>query len=101
MSMLWKISVELTEDANLWRRFYSKVVYINRLEFLSSHVKKGQVDIPEFVIEHDKKLEARPLMDYGFEVDPVPLDPALRLIRSHLHTQFVLITLMLEALYRY
>jgi hypothetical protein len=51
--------------------FYSKVVYINRLEFLVDYVKKGQVEIPEFVFEHDKELELRPLMDYGLEVDPL------------------------------
>lgn len=46
-------------------------MYINRLEFLVDYVKKGQVEIPEFVFEHDKELELRPLMDYGLEVDPL------------------------------
>lgn len=65
-------------------RFYSKLVYISRLEFLTEYVRKGQVDIPDFVHEHDKELEARPLMDYGLEADPLqmnhclPMDPPFR-----------------------
>ncbi|XP_024378983.1 uncharacterized protein [Physcomitrium patens] len=49
--------------------FYSKLVYISRLEFLTEHVRESQVEIPEFVIDHDRELETRPLMDYGVEVD--------------------------------
>ncbi len=52
-------------------RFYSKVVYIHRLEFLCDFVKDGQVEVPEFVWEHDQELESRPLMDYGLDVDPL------------------------------
>lgn len=51
--------------------FYSKVVYIHRLEFLCDFVKDGQVEVPEFVWEHDQELESRPLMDYGLDVDPL------------------------------
>jgi len=95
LGVLGCVFVELTENVNLWHRFYSKLVYINRLEFLTEHVRKGQVDIPEFVMEHDKELEARPLMDYGFEADPLPnlhgmpLDPAFRssAFKSHLQLQ--------------
>ncbi|KAG6546006.1 hypothetical protein Mapa_012669 [Marchantia paleacea] len=50
--------------------FYQKVVYISRVEFLVDHVKKGQVEVPEFVVQHDEDLENRPLMDYGLETDP-------------------------------
>lgn len=46
-------------------------MYISRLEFLTEYVRKGQVGIPEFVHEHDKELETRPLMDYGLEADPL------------------------------
>lgn len=63
--------------------FFSKLVYVSRLEFLTEYVRKGQIDIPEFVVEHDQELETRPLMDYGLEVDPLqnhntPLGPAHR-----------------------
>ncbi|CAM6111184.1 unnamed protein product [Calypogeia fissa] len=51
--------------------FYSKLKYVSRVEFLWDYVKKnGQVEVPEFVHEHDQDLENRPLMDYGFEADP-------------------------------
>ncbi|KAL2652455.1 hypothetical protein R1flu_020583 [Riccia fluitans] len=51
--------------------FYQKVVYISRVEFLLDYMKKGQVEVPEFVKEHDDDLENRPLMDYGLEsADP-------------------------------
>lgn len=50
--------------------FYSKLKYISRVEFLWDHLKKGQVEVPEFVQEHDQDLEERPLMDYGLEADP-------------------------------
>lgn len=70
-------------DRNFWHRFFSKLVYVSRLEFLTEYVRKGQIDIPEFVVEHDQELETRPLMDYGLEVDPLqnhntPLGPAYR-----------------------
>ncbi|MCO5582436.1 hypothetical protein L7F22_036332 [Adiantum nelumboides] len=51
-------------------RLYDKVKYVNRLEFLWDDVRKGQVEIPEFVFKHDKVLEERPLMDYWIEPDP-------------------------------
>ena len=31
------------------------------------------VEIPDFVVEHDKILEHRPLTDYGIEHDPLHL----------------------------
>eukprot|EP01018_Ginkgo_biloba_P005591 Gb_16648 [translate_table: standard] len=52
---------------------YWKLKYINRLEFLWDNVRKGQVEIPDFVCEHDDLLEDRPLMDYGVETDPFHL----------------------------
>ncbi len=50
-------------------RFYSKVVYIHRLEFLCDFVKDGQVEVPEFVWEHDEQeRESRPCMKTGWQV---------------------------------
>ncbi|KAL3684271.1 hypothetical protein R1sor_002293 [Riccia sorocarpa] len=55
--------------------FYQKVIYISRVEFLADYMKKGQVQVPEFVKEHDDELEDRPLMDYGLEsADPHAFD---------------------------
>lgn len=48
---------------------YQKLQYVNRLEFLWSHVRRNGLDIPEFVLDHDEELEDRPLMDYGLESD--------------------------------
>lgn len=53
---------------------YWKLKYINRVEFLWDHIKKGEIEIPEFVLEHDTLLENRPLMDYGIETDPYHLN---------------------------
>ncbi|KAH9298674.1 hypothetical protein KI387_030356, partial [Taxus chinensis] len=52
---------------------YWKLKYINRLEFLWDDIKKREIEIPEFVVEHDALLENRPLMDYGIETDPYHL----------------------------
>jgi hypothetical protein len=52
---------------------YWKIKYVSRLEYLWVDIKKGEVDIPEFVTEHDKILEHRPLTDYGIEPDPLHL----------------------------
>jgi len=49
---------------------YWKLKYVNRLEFLWDCVRKGQIEIPDFVYDHDDQLEDRPLMDYGVETDP-------------------------------
>ncbi|XP_072987509.1 uncharacterized protein [Typha latifolia] len=46
---------------------YGKVRYVSRLEFLWEHMRKKEVEIPEFVYDHDEELEHRPLMDYGLE----------------------------------
>jgi hypothetical protein len=46
---------------------------VSRLEYLWGDIKKGEVEIPDFVIEHDKVLEHRPLTDYGIEPDPLHL----------------------------
>ncbi|AQK98239.1 uncharacterized LOC100279746 [Zea mays] len=52
---------------------YWKIKYISRLEYLWGDIRKGEVEIPDFVIEHDKVLEHRPLTDYGIEPDPLHL----------------------------
>lgn len=49
---------------------YWKLKYVNRLEFLWDCIRKGQIEIPDFVYDHDDQLEDRPLMDYGIETDP-------------------------------
>ncbi|KHG29943.1 Protein GDAP2 [Gossypium arboreum] len=52
---------------------YWKIKYINRLQYLWEDIKKGEVEIPEFVQNHDDVLEHRPLTDYGIEPDPLHL----------------------------
>eukprot|EP00899_Mesostigma_viride_P012979 jgi/Mesvir1/21682/Mv04103-RA.1 len=46
-------------------KFWSKVVYIPRVEFLWDYCASSALEVPEYVAEHDKELEASPLMDYG------------------------------------
>lgn len=51
-------------------RLYGKLRYVSRLEYLWEHVRRrGEIEIPEFVYDHDEELEHRPLMDYGLERD--------------------------------
>lgn len=50
---------------------YWKVNYVSRLQYLWHDMKKGSVEIPDFVAEHDEVLEKRPLTDYGIEPDPL------------------------------
>ncbi|CAL5420741.1 unnamed protein product [Camellia sinensis] len=52
---------------------YWKIKYVNRLQYLWEDIKKGEVEIPEFVQNHDDILENRPLTDYGIEPDPLHL----------------------------
>ncbi|XP_042023046.1 ganglioside-induced differentiation-associated protein 2-like [Salvia splendens] len=52
---------------------YWKIKYVSRLQYLWHDIKKGQVEIPEFVQQHDDILEHRPLTDYGIEPDPMHL----------------------------
>ena len=49
---------------------YWKLKYVNSLEFIWDYIRKGQIEIPDFVYDHDDQLEDRPLMDYGVETDP-------------------------------
>ncbi|GLT31308.1 hypothetical protein SLA2020_060520 [Shorea laevis] len=48
---------------------YWKLRYLNRLDFLWDHVRRKEMEIPEFVYDHDEELENRPMMDYGLESD--------------------------------
>ncbi|KAL5743785.1 hypothetical protein ACOSP7_026647 [Xanthoceras sorbifolium] len=52
---------------------YWKLKYVSRLQYLWNDIKKGEVEIPEFVQSHDDILEHRPLTDYGIEPDPLRL----------------------------
>ncbi|GFY96154.1 SEC14 cytosolic factor family protein [Actinidia rufa] len=52
---------------------YWKIKYVSRLQYLWEDIKKGDVEIPEFVQNHDDILEHRPLTDYGIEPDPFHL----------------------------
>ncbi|KAJ4964685.1 hypothetical protein NE237_016534 [Protea cynaroides] len=48
---------------------YGKLKYVGRMEFLWEHVRKNEIEMPEFVYDHDEDLEYRPMMDYGLESD--------------------------------
>ncbi|GAV91457.1 CRAL_TRIO_2 domain-containing protein [Cephalotus follicularis] len=50
---------------------YWKIKYVSRLQYLWEDIKKCELEIPEFVLSHDKVLEHRPLTDYGIEPDPL------------------------------
>jgi hypothetical protein len=40
---------------------------VNRLDLLWEHVRRKEIEIPEFVNDHDEDLEYRLMMDYGLE----------------------------------
>ncbi|GFZ10461.1 SEC14 cytosolic factor family protein [Actinidia rufa] len=48
---------------------YSKLKYVSRLEFLWDHVRRSEMEMPEFVYDYDDELEYRPVMNYGLESD--------------------------------
>lgn len=51
-------------------RLYRKVKYVNRLEFMWNYVRRKEMEIPEYVYDHDKKLEFNhSMVDYGLESD--------------------------------
>ncbi|QCD97027.1 ganglioside-induced differentiation-associated protein 2-like [Vigna unguiculata] len=52
---------------------YWKIKYVSRLQYLWDDIKKGEIEIPDFVKSHDDILEHRPLTDYGIEPDPFHL----------------------------
>lgn len=53
-------------------RFYGKVKYISRVDYLWEHVKRREIEVPEFVYEHDKELDKLKLIDFGLESDHHP-----------------------------
>ncbi|KAJ7972154.1 ganglioside-induced differentiation-associated protein 2 [Quillaja saponaria] len=55
---------------------YWKIKYVSRLQYLWDDIKKEEIEIPEFVKNHDDILEHRPLTDYGIEPDPLHLTMA-------------------------
>ncbi|KAF4373815.1 hypothetical protein F8388_007721 [Cannabis sativa] len=48
---------------------YGKLRYVSRLDYLWEQVRRNEIEIPEFVYDHDEDLEHRPMMDYGLESD--------------------------------
>ncbi|XP_057762234.1 uncharacterized protein LOC130982296 [Arachis stenosperma] len=48
---------------------YGKLRYVTRVDYLWENVRRNEVEIPEFVFDHDEDLEYRPMMDYGLESD--------------------------------
>ncbi|KAL8160523.1 hypothetical protein V2J09_002060 [Rumex salicifolius] len=50
-------------------RFYGKVKFVSRVDYLWENIKRNEVDVPDFVYDHDEDLEYRPMMDYGLESD--------------------------------
>ncbi|KFK30204.1 hypothetical protein AALP_AA7G231700 [Arabis alpina] len=48
---------------------YGKLRYTSRVDYLWEHVRRNEIEIPEFVYDHDDDLEYRPMMDYGQESD--------------------------------
>jgi len=50
-------------------RWYGKVKYVSRLDYLWEHVRRNEVELGEYVYDHDEELEYRPMMDYGLESD--------------------------------
>lgn len=48
---------------------YGKLRYVSRVDYLWDHVRRNEIDLPEFVYDHDEDLEYRPMMDYGLESD--------------------------------
>lgn len=50
-------------------RLYGKLRYVSRLDLLWEQVRRNEIEIPEFVHDHDEDLEYRPTMDCGLESD--------------------------------
>ncbi|CAN6563432.1 unnamed protein product [Malus baccata var. baccata] len=48
---------------------YGKLRYVSRLDYLWEHVRRNEIEVPDFVYDHDEDLEHRPMMDYGLESD--------------------------------
>ncbi|KAK1388597.1 CRAL-TRIO lipid binding domain containing protein [Heracleum sosnowskyi] len=55
------------------QELYAKVNYMSRLQFLWKHVRRNEIDIPDFVYNHDKELDScgqrrLPSADYSLEI---------------------------------
>nr|XP_008338006.1 ganglioside-induced differentiation-associated protein 2-like [Malus domestica] len=48
---------------------YEKLRYVSRLDYLWEHVRRSEIEVPDFVYDHDEDLDHRPMMDYGLESD--------------------------------
>ncbi|KAG6577807.1 Protein GDAP2-like protein, partial [Cucurbita argyrosperma subsp. argyrosperma] len=48
---------------------YGKIKYVSRIDLLWEHVRRNEIEVPEFIYDHDEDLEYRPMMDYGLESD--------------------------------
>ncbi|CDP01828.1 unnamed protein product [Coffea canephora] len=48
---------------------YGKFKYISWLTYLRQHVRRNQIEIPEFVQDHDRHLELRPTIEYCLEIE--------------------------------
>lgn len=62
---------------------YWKIKYVSRVEYLWEDMRKGQVEIPEIVAEHDEVLEHRPLTDYGIEPDTLHFSEVPTIRHAH------------------
>ncbi|CAK9142797.1 unnamed protein product [Ilex paraguariensis] len=48
---------------------YGKLRYVRRVDYLWDHIRRNEIQIPDFVYNHDEDLEYRPMMDYNLESD--------------------------------
>lgn len=51
-------------------RLYGKLRYLSRVDYLWEHVRRNEIEVPDFVYDHDEDLEYRPMMmEYGLDSD--------------------------------
>lgn len=49
---------------------YGKLRYLSRVDYLWEHVRRNEIEVPDFVYDHDEDLEYRPMMmEYGWDSD--------------------------------
>nr|GLL38555.1 ganglioside-induced differentiation-associated protein 2 [Ipomoea trifida] len=51
---------------------HGKIKYVSRVDYLWEHLRRKEVELPEFVYDHDEYLEYRPMIGYGLEGDDHP-----------------------------
>ncbi|KAF3340282.1 protein GDAP2 [Carex littledalei] len=66
---------------------YAKLKYIGRVEYLKPYMTAEQLEIPDFVREHDGTLEIHPLWDYGI-IKPVSVEMEMNSRRWNLLDDF-------------